>query len=301
MSGFTIDALPYPNDPSQAPRTGVTLEEATHLCEARKARLCTELEWEAACRGPDGDEFSTGAGWDPECAGKPETCASGYGVRAMGAIREWTSSVVEAVPERPERPALRGGGIGAAGGPRCARRARALESRASNDLGFRCCAGPPPAMVMPAVIVQHHRFRKSNLEPDAIARLVAASPELARVGTDAALFDPGDKPYLTRSKADQTDVTFTTLPLLWSPEPGAEFLVAAGHGKAGSFVAAWWPLPSGEYRLASSFVMIGEVAPVALAYKRTERTLWWTSCWQCPAETGHVSLRDDHRVVIVEE
>ena len=47
--------------------------------------------------------------------------------------------------------------------------------------------------------------------------------------------------------------------------------------------------------------MLGEVAPVALAYRPAERTLWWTSCWQCPGETGHVSIREDHHVVIVQD
>ncbi len=128
-----------------------------------------------------------------------------------------------------------------------------------------------------------------------------ASPELGRVGTEASFFDPGDTQFLVRSKADREGVSFTTLPLVWNPEPGAELLVVTGHGKAASFVAAWSLLPGGGYRLASSFVMLGEVAPVALAYKPEERTLSWTSCWQCPGETGHVSWREDHHVVIVQD
>jgi len=78
-------------------------------------------------------------------------------------------------------------------------------------------------------------------------------------------------------------------------------LVVSARGKTASFVAAWWLLPEGGYRLASSFVMMGEIAPVALAYKPTERTLYWTACWQCPGETGHLSVREDHHVVIVQD
>jgi hypothetical protein len=40
---------------------------------------------------------------------------------------------------------------------------------------------------------------------------------------------------------------------------------------------------------------------VALAYRPAERTLFWTSCWMCPGETGHVSVREDHHIVIVQE
>jgi hypothetical protein len=164
---------------------------------------------------------------------------------------------------------------------------------------LRLSPGVSGAELPPGAIF--HRFRKTNLTGEELSRLVNASPELGRVGADAWFFDPGDTQFLVRSKADREGVSFTTLPLVWSPEPGAELLVVTGHGKAVSFVAAWWVLAGDEYRLASSFVMLGEVAPVALAYKPEERTLFWTSCWQCPGETGHVSLREDHHVVIVQD
>lgn len=144
-------------------------------------------------------------------------------------------------------------------------------------------------------------FRKTALEMDELARLVGEAPELARVGTELSFFDPQDGSYVARSKADREGIVFSSQPILWSPEPGQQVLVVAARGKSASFVAAWWVLPDGAYRLASTFVMLGEIAPVALAYKPTERTLWWTSCWQCPGETGHVSVREDHHVVIVQD
>jgi hypothetical protein len=144
-------------------------------------------------------------------------------------------------------------------------------------------------------------FRKATLSLDELARLVVSAPELSRVGTELAFFDPADGSYIARSTADRQGITFSSQPLLWSPEPGQQVLVVAARGKAASFVAAWWVLPDGGYRLASTFVMLGEIAPVALAYRGVERALWWTSCWQCPGETGHVSLRDDHHVVIVQD
>jgi hypothetical protein len=144
-------------------------------------------------------------------------------------------------------------------------------------------------------------FRKTTLALDELEKLVTEAPELARVGTELAFFDPADGSYTLRSTADHQGITFSSQPIVWSPEPGQQMLVVAAHGKAASFVAAWWVLPGGAYRLASTFVMMGEIAPVALAFKPTERTLWWTSCWQCPGETGHVSVREDHHVVIVQD
>ena len=302
VPAFTIDALPYPNDPAQPPRTRVTRDEAQRLCAARSARLCTEVEWEAACKGPDGDVYASGAAWDDACTREPATCASGYGARAMGAMREWTATTIDALGRLPASPAHRGGGAGERGGPRCARRARATEgdAKGSGDLGFRCCSGDLPGVAMPAV-QEHPTFRKTPIPVEQLAKMVAGSAELARVGSDVAFFDPNDGSYIVRSKADHEGVVFTTQPVLWSPEPGAEVLVVSARGKAASFVAAFWPQPDGSYRLASSFVMLGEIAPVALAYKPVEHQLWWTSCWQCSGETGHVSVREDHHVVIVQD
>ena len=144
-------------------------------------------------------------------------------------------------------------------------------------------------------------FRRTTLSAEELGKLVAAAPELGRVGTEVQLFDPADGSYILRSKADRQGISFSSQPVLWSPEPGQQVLVVSARGKTASFVAAWWLLPGGGYRLASTFVMLGEVAPVALAYRSTERTLYWTSCWQCPGETGHLSVRDDHHVVIVQD
>jgi hypothetical protein len=123
------------------------------------------------------------------------------------------------------------------------------------------------------------------------------------VGKELSFFDPStDGPYISRSTADHEGVTFTTQPLLWSPSQGRQALVVAARGKSAAFVAAWWVLPDGGYRLASSLVMIGEVAPIALAWRPGERgTLLWTSCWQCPGETGRVSVREDGHLVIVQD
>lgn len=93
MPAFTMDALPYPGVPGEPPLTGLSQAEAQKKCTERGARLCTELEWERACRGPNGDAFAVGPAWDPTCEKTPEKCTSGFGARAMGTtIEEWTAS-----------------------------------------------------------------------------------------------------------------------------------------------------------------------------------------------------------------
>jgi hypothetical protein len=174
-----------------------------------------------------------------------------------------------------------------------------------SDAAALAIASAVPAVTVPmpppASSVTYPVFRRTTMPIEEVAKLVTSAPELARVGGDIQYFDPGDGSYIVRSSADHTGVAFTTQPLLWSPEAGQQVLVVAARGKTASFVAAWWLLPDGGYRLASSIVMLGEVAPIALAYRPAEHALTWTSCWLCPGETGHVSVREDHHIVIVQD
>ena len=189
------------------------------------------------------------------------------------------------------------GGDGAA--PEAAVATRPAPSASSRPTATSSAVGAPTPP--PPTGDTYPLFRKTPLEMDELERLVGDAPELARVGAELSFFDPQDGSYVVRSTADRQGIVFSSQPVLWSPEPGRQALVVAAHGKTASFVAAWWVLPDGGYRLASTFIMLGEIAPVALAYRPAERTLWWTSCWQCPGETGHVSVRDDHHIVIVQD
>jgi hypothetical protein len=212
------------------------------------------------------------SGTRPEAVAKAEAEAEAEAQIApeAGAVAT-AAEPAEAGPDGPDGPAATPG----------------IEP-ASAPPGVTTRGGPPQPV-----------FKKVTLPLEQLAHMVAGAPELARLGGGIAMFDPGDNPYLRRSKADREDFVFTPLPLLWSPEPGVEVLLVVGRGKEGSFVTAWWPLPDGSYRLASSFLMLGEVAPVALAYRTAERSPWWTTCWKCSGETGRVTLRPDHHVVIL--
>lgn len=290
MTAFSIDALPYPNDPSVPAKTGVTVDDARRLCSERGARLCTELEWERACKGPEGDAFASGKAWNAECEKEPARCASGFGARAMGTLSEWTGSRWVDAEGGETTPVVRGGAH------RCASRAKG-----SSGIGFRCCRGNENAAKIGPIEFKAG-FRKTGFDPDKLGKIFAQVPELARIGTDIRYFNEGDvKNMIARSGAAHEDVQFATAPVLWTPERGAEILVATGRGKSASFVVALWTLPGEKYRFGSSFVMLNDLTPVALAYNaKNRKELQWTSCWGCAGEQGSVSYRDDHRVVIVQ-
>jgi len=157
MAGFYIDLLPWPNEAGAIPTTNVSRDEAARLCGDKGKRLCSELEWERACKGPDNLRYEYGASYDATVcgagvsggtaarrpSGQTPACKSAFGVREMhGGAWEWTDS-----PWR--RGTARGlgvlrGGNDAAGdlASRCAHaRPFSLADR-SPSAGFRCCSGP---------------------------------------------------------------------------------------------------------------------------------------------------------------
>jgi len=157
MGGFYVDVLAWPNEPGAIPTTDVTRDEAKRLCDGKGKRLCSELEWERACKGPDHTRYEYGSIFDARLCGagaRPESssqrpsgqrpaCRSAFGVRDMhGGPSEWTDS-------RWGRGAARDLGVVRGGNEmagelvtRCAfARSRAPGER-SAVTGFRCCAGP---------------------------------------------------------------------------------------------------------------------------------------------------------------
>jgi hypothetical protein len=158
MGGFYIDLLPYPNEPGAIPTTNVTRDEAEQLCTSKGKRLCTELEWERSCKGPDnasyeyGDAYraaSCGTGVSSEEAarrpsGEHAACKSGFGVADMhGSVWEWTDSAWGRSSKDKSLGVLRGGN--AVAGELVARCANAIgrpTGKRAPTMGLRCCAGP---------------------------------------------------------------------------------------------------------------------------------------------------------------
>ncbi len=164
MGGFYIDVLPFPNEPGAIPTSNVTHDEAAHLCSEKGKRLCTELEWERACKGPTntvyeyGDSYraaACGTGIAPEQAarrpsGELSQCKSAFGVADLhGSSWQWTSSAWGRGAKDPNLAVLRGGN--AVAGQLVGRCANALGrsiTKKSPTMGLRCCAGDPsPATV----------------------------------------------------------------------------------------------------------------------------------------------------------
>ncbi|MEZ4225182.1 MAG: hypothetical protein R3B13_29795 [Polyangiaceae bacterium] len=304
LGEFKMDRLPYPNDPTQPPLLGLSREEARKKCAQRGGRLCTELEWERACRGPAGDAYPTGAAWDARCAEEPRTCATGFEVLGMGAAhREWTHSDV--VPEEgPRRASVRGAGKSDASTEhRCAARRGIDPETKSDDTAFRCCAGAPNAAV-----VKEPRlgptFRKIRLTAKELEDILRTDPKTASLAKDIQFFHEPEaaNTVVERGPGDKKGFLFTVSPLLWNPVAGSEFLlVAARSGKTVSFVVALHVLGEKRYALSASYVMLDEPGPVALAYSGYIRPrLHFSTCWGCPGETGKILHRDPDAVSIVQ-
>jgi formylglycine-generating enzyme len=157
LGGFYVDVLPYPNEAGAIPTSNVTRDDAQHLCQARGKRLCTELEWERACKGPESTTYEYGdvyhaatcdTGIATELAakrpsGQLQSCKSAFGVADMhGGPWEWTDAAWGRGSTR-ELGVLRGGN--AVAGElvgRCANALARAPTLKSATMGLRCCAGP---------------------------------------------------------------------------------------------------------------------------------------------------------------
>ncbi len=150
--GYCIDRYEYPGR-GRRPKRNVTFYQAKKLCESKGKRLCTEKEWERACKGgrnyryPYGNKFNdkrcntrrkSGENRSVTSSGRYRGCRSRYGIYDMsGNVAEWTSSRYR----RGSSRTVRGG---AANRPdwdvRCASRRSLSPSRRKSTVGFRCCA-----------------------------------------------------------------------------------------------------------------------------------------------------------------
>ncbi len=157
VPAFYIDRYEYPNRIKNAegeavlPDARVTWQEAEEDCKRRNRRLCTSVEWEKACKGPDNTVYSYADVFDAAMCGKgvsdlhalgaSKDCVSGYGVADMsGNLREWTSTMPE---NKPKRRVVKGGHrANAERGSRCAFSRHESTTFADTTLGFRCCVSP---------------------------------------------------------------------------------------------------------------------------------------------------------------
>lgn len=298
LRAFAIESTPRLSSLEGAPLT--SRKAATALCESVHGRLCTELEWERACKGPLGTPFSGGE--DSHCIARGQDCRSGFGAQAMGFGLEWTRA---SPGSAQDSFVVRGGNVG---GPdwtqRCAHRSVLSAESPIPQIGVRCCYGPlnTPKVAVPA---PGTTFRTLDLPIDKLVALLKQNPRTSRLAKRAAYFDPRQAPPAVQREPSSgaRGFLFTTQPLLWNPIGGATLLVVTGQsGSDTSFVLAYHAFNTDDFRLAASFVMQGERGPVALAYNGYIRPrLHFTSCWGCVGETGKVLYRSNDTVAILQQ
>jgi formylglycine-generating enzyme required for sulfatase activity len=150
---YCIDQFEFPNTPGKLPKVAAAFAEADASCKNAGKRLCSEDEWEKACKGPAVQRFPYGASFDPNACNTQDgrdnprqmavvgsfgKCRSGYGVWDMsGNAAEWTATAFDAGPEK----AVKGGHSARPGfDDRCASRRKLQPGQHDIKVGFRCCA-----------------------------------------------------------------------------------------------------------------------------------------------------------------
>ncbi|HEY8038633.1 MAG TPA: SUMF1/EgtB/PvdO family nonheme iron enzyme [Polyangiaceae bacterium] len=224
MGGFYIDVLPWPDEVGAIPTTNVTRDEAELLCQGKGKRLCSELEWERACKGPDNLRYEYGGTYDARVcgtgvaadssarhpSGDRSACHSAFGVRDMhGGSWEWTDS-------RWGRGASRDlgvtrGGNDAAGeiASRCAYARSIAPGARSPVTGFRCCTGPHNDAEVQLDVTVGTPFQKAE-------HTTRSSPPLVALG-GAACGPPLAPAPCSLSRA-----------WTWRPSPNVQLSLAGG-------------------------------------------------------------------------
>ena len=155
MGGFFIDRFNYPAEPGAIPRSGITQSRARAICEEQGKRLCSELEWERACKGTANSTYEYGDSYDGSVCGTGDSdslapngvnsrCKSSFGVRDMhGSTWNWTSSEWGRGSKSKKKLVTLRGGNGDDGEliGRCANARGMHPNRRDGRVGVRCCAG----------------------------------------------------------------------------------------------------------------------------------------------------------------
>ena len=152
LNSFCIDQYEYPNQKGQFPITGTPWEQASQMCGHQNKRLCSEAEWERACKGPDQSNrnFSYGSTFIAEScnvgnqepnslpSGSLDSCVTDEKVYDLtGNVEEWVSSSGRF---RKDFKLTKGGAshISSWAG-RCASNQESSLDKKSPWIGFRCC------------------------------------------------------------------------------------------------------------------------------------------------------------------
>jgi formylglycine-generating enzyme len=200
LHGFFIDVFAYPNEEGAIPTTGLTRPQAEAACAEHGKRLCTELEWERACKGPENTTYEYGERYRSDVcltgraprmlpSGFRQGCRSEFGARDMhGTVWEWTASRFGRGGDG-SLVALRGGN-GDAGEVigRCANAVGRAPTTRSSQIGFRCCMGEPNEAVVSLKLERTKSLEQREVfEPSWAAKLEGLAPPEVNEGLSADL------------------------------------------------------------------------------------------------------------------
>jgi len=151
---YCVDLYEFPNKAKVKPTAGFSWKQASDTCRAQKKRLCSEAEWERACKGPSNARFPYGRAFDAEACNTEDTsetprevgasgafprCVSAFGVFDLsGNLAEWTDTGWD--EDSADRTAKGGAANRPGWDARCAARTRRSPGKKEPTLGFRCCA-----------------------------------------------------------------------------------------------------------------------------------------------------------------
>jgi hypothetical protein len=228
LGGYYIDVLPFPDEAGAIPTLNVAREDAAQMCEAKGKRLCSELEWEHACKGPadgiyeDGDVYhpaTCGMGIPTEQAarrpsGEQLACKSGFGVSDMhGGAWEWTDGAWGRGSLR-DLGVLRGGNAvaGEIAG-RCANALARPPKAKAPTMGFRCCAGSKNAAKVDLALQTGPALERSMKTTQLTSALLPIAAQAWRPLSDAG-----------------SAFTFIHA-FTWRPVPNEELVIASGCAK----------------------------------------------------------------------
>ena len=223
LHGYFIDQFAYPNEEGAIPTTGLTRPQAEAACGEQGKRLCTELEWERACKGPENTTYEYGDRYRPDVcltgraprmlpSGFRQGCRSEFGVRDMhGGVWEWTASRFGRGGDS-SLVTLRGGN-GDAGDVigRCANALSRAPNTHSPQVGFRCCMGEPNEAVVSLSFERGKPLeQRLPLERELAEQIEALAPSEVNQGL------PKERAWQAGSLWD------------WRPVPNAHLVVAGG-------------------------------------------------------------------------
>ena len=244
MNGFYIDLFPYPNEAGAIPKTNLTRDEAKEICEATGKRLCTELELERACKGPDNKTFPFGDEYRAEPCGTGDrrgvapngfhgTCKSPFGVPDLiGTVWVWTAS--DWGRGTDGLVALRGGND--ANGElvaRCANGRGAKPELKAQDVGVRCCAGPENTFAVTLAVTRGDALRFKRGDDDllhAFELAIRSTPGLAEglLGPSRMSGSPDKRSGLADQQTFVAERSWS-----WHPLGNEELMLGAGCTRPG--------------------------------------------------------------------